>query len=735
MADNPDGQQGRGRTGTARGDRGGRSGRGGSQGSSNANNQGPRDSSYGSYGSPESQRGGRGASRGARRGNRGDSYGPPGGGRGTSQGPPRGGRGQSTHNNGPASGANGQGLGFNNSNRGYQNNFGGRDPGVGNANNSGMHSHFNPTTPSFVPTAGGTNQQSYHGAGRGMPVGGAVQTAQSSKSCCSLQYSDADDSASMLQEQLASGVNRSPCIWCGDRLHALVDCYRPSPQYSTRLCDDVLRQASIQQASAFNAELQFQHVPEQPAPIMTSRQRPVRDNPHDSSRTLPRGGFRRSRVRGGFRPHGNPPQDAGTAGQERPPPNSLTQTSFDRTRLPTYTEPSTNSVLHYPLEDTVGDDGLKSTGSGEPWALSKDIQSRIEERKNANPIGASKYPLRTGFTDLTGPKTAQILTNHFNYEISPGRLWEYKITGLNETRRDKVKRIFVKAIEQWPFLQINKAKFASNYFDSIVSWKNLHEDITTKPVTRAGETLDMWDQDDSDGDKTLKLRFNLDQSLDLTELTGYTQSKPDREKTNFEKFARCLNMIVSKTLDKSIIHQQSANKFFVKNARAVLKFSTKNRCDIVAPSHTLEIIRGYFYNVKPGMGNLILNFSLATSAFFRPILVSELLADTETFEEESRRLDVLRGLRVYVVTERKKVLGEDHDRLNSENARIKKVTGLGGDIETLTFRKKIRGTDGKFQRDAPEVSQKKMKIHWSHNISKIVSPSHTANRLHNSNKI
>jgi hypothetical protein len=700
MADNPDGQQGRGRTGTSRGDRGGRDGRGGSQGSSNANNQGPRDSSYDSYGSPGSRMGGRGGSRGAHRGNRGDSYGPPRGGRGTSQGPPRGGRGQSTHNNGPASGANGQGLGSNNSNHGYQNIFGGQGPGVGNANNPRMQSQFNPTTPSFVPTAGGTNQQSYHGAGRGMPEGGAVQTAQLCKSNSSLQYSHADGAAPLLQKQLVTGINRQLCIWCADRLHALVACSRPSPRFPTRLCNDVLQEISLQEASAFIARLQVQHVPGRPAPMTTSRQRPARDNLHDSSRTLPKGASRGGGGRGGYRFHGNPSQNAGTAGQERTPPNSLTQTSFDRMHPPEYTQPSADSMLHYPLEGEVGDGGQESTGFGKPWGLSKDIQSRIEERKKTNPIGASKCPLRTGFTDLTGSKTAQILTTHFNYEISPGRLWEYKITGLNETRKDKVKRIFVKAIEQWPFLQTNKAKFANNHFDSIVSWKNLHEDITTAAVIRDGKTLDMWKQDISDGDKTLRLYFKLEQSLDLTELTGYTQSEPDREKTNFENFARCLNMIVSKTLDKSIIHQQSANKFFVKNARAVLKFSTTTKFEAAAPSHTLEIIRGYFYNVKPGMGNLVLNFSLATSTFFRPILVSEFLADAGTFEDESRRLDVLKGLRVYVVTEqRKKVPGEDHDRLNSENARIKKVTGLGEHIETLTFRKKIRGTDGKFQRD------------------------------------
>jgi eukaryotic translation initiation factor 2C len=171
----------------------------------------------------------------------------------------------------------------------------------------------------------------------------------------------------------------------------------------------------------------------------------------------------------------------------------------------------------------------------------------------------------------------------------------------------------------------------------------------------------------------------------------------ENEKEDFTNAARCVDVIVSKSFDKSKVHPQSANKFFVKDARHCVKVDNPRYLYVM--SHSLEIIRGYYYTVKPGMGNFILNFSLATSAFFRPILVNEFLADMETFPEEGRRLEALKKLRVYVVTERKEVAGEDHERLNGKDARIKKVTGLGQAIDTLTFNKRIRGADGRFQRN------------------------------------
>lgn len=116
-------------------------------------------------------------------------------------------------------------------------------------------------------------------------------------------------------------------------------------------------------------------------------------------------------------------------------------------------------------------------------------------------------------------------------------------------------------------------------------------------------------------------------------------------------------------------------------------------------SQSLEIVRGYYYTAKPGMGNIILNFNLATSAFFKPILVSEFLADQETFE--GCRREVLVGLRVYVESERKPLAGEDWDRLNRLGTRHKKIRAVTSEnIEEIRFRKRLRGPDGMFERAA-----------------------------------
>jgi eukaryotic translation initiation factor 2C len=391
------------------------------------------------------------------------------------------------------------------------------------------------------------------------------------------------------------------------------------------------------------------------------------------------------------------------------PPNNLTRTTFVSENAPKFIDDLPDSALHYPAERRIEGSALTPTGSGKEWTLPDSIRDRVHSREEKKDIENASHPLRTAFADLmsktsvgssgkTTPAT-QILTNHFAYEITTKQLWEYTITGFPTTRKDKVKSMFLKAIDQWSFLGSHQDSFATNYFDSIVSWKKLHDGIDTGPVKRHGKTLELWERIISDGDKNLKVCFKLKRTFDIQSFSGYSNSIAEYEKEDFTNVARCLDIIVSKSFDKTKVHQQSANKFFVKDARSCLKFDNPQSDRQYVMSHTLEIMRGYYYTVKPGMSYFIMNFSLATSAFFRPILVNEFLADLDTFPDEGRRLEALKNLRAYVVTERKKISGEDHERLNGKDARIKKVTGLGKAIGELTFNKRIRGADGRFQRN------------------------------------
>jgi hypothetical protein len=184
-----------------------------------------------------------------------------------------------------------------------------------------------------------------------------------------------------------------------------------------------------------------------------------------------------------------------------------------------------DSAVHYPTERIINDNDLESTGSGQQWRLLDTVRDRIHSRQMKKDIEDPSHPLRTAFADLT-PQTsvgnsskttpaAQILTIHFTYEVATKELWEYTINGFRTTRKDKVKSTFLKAIDQWPFLRDHQDSFATNNFDSIVSWKNLHEYIDTEPVTRNGTILELWDRDASDGDRTFKLYFKLKHTFDI----------------------------------------------------------------------------------------------------------------------------------------------------------------------------------------------------------------------------
>jgi len=376
--------------------------------------------------------------------------------------------------------------------------------------------------------------------------------------------------------------------------------------------------------------------------------------------------------------------------------NNLTLTAFDPASPPQYVNATENSVLHYPAERVIFDQDLSSTGSGRKWSMPDAVTNNIASRQESNDVPEPKHPLRTTFTKLepnsldgkniAQPPVTQILTNHFDYQISSPKLWEYKLTDFSGTRKDKIKRAFMKAIETTSFLSEEQNSFATNYFNSIVSGENLHDGITTERLIHHGQTKGWWALKVPDGDQTVELCFKLHKTIEMENLRGYNNSSSENEKLDVDDIARCMNMIISKSFDTTKVHQQAANKFFVKSARAQIKFSKVHYTDVEHPSHSLEIIRGYFYRMKPGMGKILLNFSLATSAFIRPILVNEFLADTATFTTDDKRKDALKDLRVYVITERKVIEGEDHARLNAEDARTKRVTALGPLIETVRFR-------------------------------------------------
>lgn len=124
-------------------------------------------------------------------------------------------------------------------------------------------------------------------------------------------------------------------------------------------------------------------------------------------------------------------------------------------------------------------------------------------------------------------------------------------------------------------------------------------------------------------------------------------------------------------------------------------FPKINPHDPKVVSDSLEMTRGYCYTVKPGMGNIMRNFNLATSAFFKPILVSEFLADPRTFTENVRR-DQLIGLDILVMSERMGETGDDSERKSIP----KTIKGFSRDnIGSINFHARLKDDKGEFLKD------------------------------------
>ena len=357
--------------------------------------------------------------------------------------------------------------------------------------------------------------------------------------------------------------------------------------------------------------------------------------------------------------------------------------------------------MHYPPVSAAIENAAPS--QGEDWNL----PAGMKDRKAVVKIQDSMWPLRKSF--MEDSTQGKILTNHFTYTLTTEKLYEYKIIGLpaENINRQVKKQNFETALRACSFLQPHKDSFATNDIDTIVAWKPIHEQISSDFTMVTNEELDdqekveyskMWrGLKIPNGRSELPLRFALLQQMNVKDLNMYSSAHPNHEKTNFVDISRCLNILISHSLTTDV-HKQSANKFFVKTARNQLSYSC------------LETVRGYFYNVKPGMGNVIVNFNLATSAFVRPMLICEFVNDRTFSPAEAQ--EVLKKLRVFVEYERYADNPDKTAHFNKESNRTWSGCTISEiPIGQLTFREKKRDVnrkavkiDGGFVYEGPETS-------------------------------
>ncbi|CAI6332683.1 unnamed protein product [Periconia digitata] len=437
----------------------------------------------------------------------------------------------------------------------------------------------------------------------------------------------------IFQNEFIEGWSTKPCIWCGSRDHGVSACGSANPASPGNIYRKLQQERLLKKAIAHISWYQYE---EPTGKRMTSNQ---------------------------------------------PAPNQHSAAPVAQGASLDFVDTDPDSVLHYPPR--IG--GLPPKGStlGKEWKL----PDETSQCKSSSEVSDPNHPLRQKFLQTKPPGSKVVVTNHFEYNIHVDNLYEYQILDINEKDRRKTKNIFARTIEKTPFLAQNRDKFATDYISTIVAWDRLGPEM--KNEEEMALTIPSFTG------KNIHLRFKFVATHRVSDLRDYSFGKPAFEDKNIGDISKCMNIVFSGRFDPAIVHKQSSNKFFVKNARGSLRFD-RNMGD----SQSLEIIRGYYYNIKAGMGNIVLNFNLATSAFYRPILVSEFLDDPKTFAGKQKA--ELKGLRVVLVAERRqskdgKNVGSGADK--SKSHKIYKVAELGEKIESQTFRKKIKGPDGKFVED------------------------------------
>lgn len=304
---------------------------------------------------------------------------------------------------------------------------------------------------------------------------------------------------------------------------------------------------------------------------------------------------------------------------------------------------------------------------------------------------------------------AHVYTNHFEIDIKPETvLYKYTIlssfTGLS---KKKVKDVVSTAIEKCDFLNDNRASFATDYYDTIISWINLHELIPEDKHVRLNGDSSRAPGTEwrlitlKHGPTTRQLRFQYQGTVDIDSLKAYTHANGDPDRVRLDATITALNIMISKCFDEAPAprilvqgqgqHQVTmqgpvatntfragANKYYLKNSYQALTDGGGGRCN------SLQTMRGFAYQVKPGVGKILLNIQTHTSAAFIPRDLSQTMMDSEVinFRNPIDLKAILKGLWVRIQYKR----GDPNDpetyaRLNEEEARVKQIEGFGDPVK------------------------------------------------------
>ncbi|KAH7385933.1 Piwi domain-containing protein [Pyrenochaeta sp. MPI-SDFR-AT-0127] len=327
---------------------------------------------------------------------------------------------------------------------------------------------------------------------------------------------------------------------------------------------------------------------------------------------------------------------------------------------------------------------IKTAADGSPLEMAKVVPVPTGNPASGNPLDSSlfnkiigglhthasqaEFPLRKTFLN---PNT-KVFTNHFAIKLNPRLpLYEYEIKGLPEKISKRTSKILVQNfINNTEFLKNHQIQFATDYKERIVSWVQFpkSELMPLAVSSKAGkDPISLWLLEKGTVNTGLLQQFS--------EGTAH----PNKNVNDEIKLAnKVLNMVISKSLSRDTFSLK-ANKFFITGGYKSLGAS-------------LCTMRGYFYSIKPGMGQILLNLNACTSAFYQPVLVSHFLMDDCTMNSTAERESALRGLKVYLTYEPKHSGNEKRSGIEITEACTKSIEGTGYPCSQQTF--PLKGRNG-----------------------------------------
>ncbi|KAF2502247.1 Piwi-domain-containing protein [Lophium mytilinum] len=255
----------------------------------------------------------------------------------------------------------------------------------------------------------------------------------------------------------------------------------------------------------------------------------------------------------------------------------------------------------------------------EPYAGGTHI---IEQPKNPNRIG----------------EIVRVIANHLLIEKVPELLNEYSID-YNPTKGRVEKRRIFNALLDSKLLDLDGLAWATDHERLWIKDKTLPKELKefldfpyTKPSGKEGTMI--------------SVNFNFDREIKPRDLQDSAKNAEFQTQTTT---IRALNAIVSRKLVEEMftnkdqptlkgITMTKANKCFINNGISPLK------------GRGLVAVRGYFFSVRPGEKNTLLNINTATSAFLSPILVSHFLQLTGNNKAAAEKL--LKGAKLRVTYNR-----------------------------------------------------------------------------------